>query len=273
MTSCWRENEIVIDGTDEDWQGAHFYYDDEIHFRVGMVNDDKFLYLSIASSDRKISHQILGQNLTIWFDATGGEAKTLGLRTARSELPRDSFPIKPAFDSQAPPVPEATKHALPDLHILGKNGELLDYFKMKDTLRWGILAMLGFPQARVVYELKVPLIKSDQTPYAVGISRLPGTISIGFISEKRDREAGKASRGRRDGGPPGGMGGGFPGGGMGGGDFSDGMGGDRHGGGPPGGRGGGPDRPGGFHGPQSITPINFWLKVNLSEKPSQGNRM
>jgi hypothetical protein len=263
-TSFWRDHEIAIDGTDEDWQGTHFYYDDEIHLRLGVVNDDKFLYLSIASSDRKISHQIVGQNFTIWFDPAGGEAQTCGIRTARSESPRDIFPGGPPFNGEARPIPDATKRPLPDLHILGKGNELLDYCKMKDAPKWDILAMLGFPQSRVVYELKVPLIKSEQAPYAVGINHLPAAISIGFISEKMNMEAGKASRGSRDGGPPGGMGGGFPGGGMGGGDPSGGMGGNR----PGGGMGGGPDQPGGAHGPQFIAPINFWLKVHLSEKPS-----
>jgi hypothetical protein len=245
MTSSWRDHEIVIDGTDEDWEGTHFYYNEELHLRVGMFNDDQFLYISIAASDRKISRQILDQNFTLWFDASGGETQTFGLRTARTGPPRDIAPRGTAPEIETRPMPDETPLPLPDLHVLGTDDKLLAYGSMKDASKWSIFAMLRFLQGRVVYELKIPLVKSDQARYAIGIGKLPETISVGFTTGKAEMERGKNSRGPRGGGPPGGMSGGPPGRYM----------------------EGGPDRHGGAHGPQSITPINLWVKVHLSGKP------
>ncbi|MFH0729881.1 MAG: hypothetical protein V2B19_26510 [Pseudomonadota bacterium] len=145
MTSLWRDHELVIDGTDEDWLETHFYYNEEIHLRLGMFNDDQFLYISIAASDRKISRQILDQNFTLWFDASGGETKTFGIRAARTGPPRDIAPRGPAPDSKAPPMPDATPPPLPDLHVIGADDRLLAYGSMKEASKWSIFAMLGFP--------------------------------------------------------------------------------------------------------------------------------
>lgn len=225
IMSSRRDREITIDGMDQDWQGIPFYYNEKNHLRITMVNDDRFLYITMAATIRKMRHQIESGGFTLWFDPTGGKEKTFGLRFPQKEMPPDDFSRKPPTDFQQPPFPDDSRRpdsdsqghsgtgsrqpaptgmvqaSVPSLDILGHGGKLLDYTDMQDKPLKGILAMKRLTPSRVVYELKIPLVKSDQTPYAIGIGGLPERISICFTTEgmgMEEREGPKEPMGGRN---------------------------------------------------------------------------
>ena len=105
----------------------------------------------------------------------------------------------------------------------------------------GIEVKTAYSEGRLVYELKAPLARNAELPYAIG-SRPGGTIGIGFETPEPDRERIREMMGQR----PGGMGR-FPpsGGGM-------------------GGRGGMPGRPRGA----MPKPFELWAKVTLASEGS-----
>jgi hypothetical protein len=117
------------------------------------------------------------------------------------------------------------------------------------------------PGVGLVYEVKIPITKTAQTPYAAVASKKGGYL-IGLVSEKAEAQ-------RMGGGNDNGMGGGR-GGGMGGYNFTDtgggGMGDGRMGGGMGGGRGDDMGR-GAMGGSATASSIELWATIYLAEAP------
>src|SRR5262249_53538815 len=114
----------------------------------------------------------------------------------------------------------------------------------------GFQVKIGQVAGWLVYEMKLPLQKTDEIEYAIG-ARPGSRISVGFETLKAKGE----SHGL------GGMGGGMPG--MGGGGRGRGGGGMGGGGGQGGGRGG---MGGGRQGGESLKPIKGWAELQLASE-------
>ena len=104
------------------------------------------------------------------------------------------------------------------------------------------------------YELKIPLNRSEQQPFGIGI-RSNKKLGIGFTTPKMEDRRSQMNAGGRGGMSRGGSGGGMPGG-MGG-DMPGGMSGGR------GGMGGGMERPG------MPERLNLWIQVEDIDKALQ----
>lgn len=111
----------------------------------------------------------------------------------------------------------------------------------------------------LIYEVKIPINKTEQTPFAAEPSRKGGYL-IGLVSEKAENQGMGGDR-------SGGMGGGR-GGGMGGMNFSE-MGGGEMGGGGRGGGGrdGGEMGRGGMDGGSAASSIELWARIHLAIAP------
>jgi hypothetical protein len=282
VSSLWLDRPIDIDGSDAEWENAKMYIE-EANLSLGLFNDAEYLYVSLVTADRNVERQIMGQGLTVWFDAKGGKNKTFGVHFPlgmRGRGPdgrpsgedREMLPSSgggepeggytpPAFDrgDREGGMPSFDRgerifgRVQTEMEILGpgKNDRMILPLDGKQ----GIEVRTGHDNDRLVYELKVPLAASDSFAYAVGA--VSGkTFSIGFETPEMDRSRmpgrreGMGGPGDGFGGPGGGMGipGGGPGGGMGG-----------HRGGP------GGAREGGFTQPK---PLKLWMNVVPAVKPS-----
>jgi hypothetical protein len=51
LNSHWREQDITIDGINEEWENATTYVDDD-NVLIGIMNDEVYLYLSLMSNNR-----------------------------------------------------------------------------------------------------------------------------------------------------------------------------------------------------------------------------
>jgi hypothetical protein len=247
---------ILIDGHQDDWSGAVEQFGAE-PVSIQLANDRSFLYLRLVTSDPAARTQIMRRGLVVWFDPEGKTKKRFGLKYPVVESSEEQLGSgrygghrqgagdsggsgsagrgeRPSDDSYRP-----ADH----IDILSSNKD--DERSLTLDHASGIEAAARVDQGTLVYELKVPLARSDEHPYAIGTG--PGkTIGIGLETPKVEHTS------HDEGGRGYGGGGGYGhGGGMGG------RGGGMHGGG------------GGESGFQPPKPLNAWGTVALSASPNQ----
>jgi hypothetical protein len=233
---------IVIDGRHDDWTGTvEPFGSDPVSIQV--ANDGEFLYVRLVASDPAVRGQIMRRGLIMWFDDGGKTKKRFGLRYPvvessgeQQERGRYGSGHRGGGGARNGDRPSDESYEPADrIDVLSSNKD--DERSLTLDHAAGLEAAARVEQGTLRYELKVPLARSTEHPYAIGTA--PGkTIGIGIESPKMERPS-NASGG---------------GGGGRGGDRIGGMGG--HGGG--GMHGGGGER--GFQPPK---PLNDWGTVVL----------
>jgi len=267
ISSHWRDRDVVIDGDNGEWPGPLTPVEENHPLLTAAINDGQNLYVLLSTSDTTERRQILRQGLIVWFDPSGGDKKHFGLKYPVGVPPEEgqrrggygrgsggwghsqggsSSGDPSAGDGQQsrPAEPEPVDR----LEIYGPQKDDAHSFVTESAP--GIAVKIGSVEGYLVYELKVPLTKTAETPYA--IEAKPGaSIGFGIETPKLEQPAGEGRGGM---GGFGGMGGGM--GGRGGG----GMGG--HGGGG-GGRGGGGERGG-----EAPKALKTWAVIQLAKAAS-----
>jgi hypothetical protein len=210
LNSNWRDREITVDGKNADWLGAMLFFEED-NVSVGLLNDENFFYICMIAEDQFVRTQMMRQGFTLWFDPDGGKEKTfgikypIGMQASEGDMRRDEQNLERS--SQAPRRP------MIELEILGPGKD--EQKKMLISEAKGIDIIVEFSSGMLVYELKVPLIQSEQHPYAIG-AEAGSSVGIGLEMSKMEgpdmRE--QMSGGRGGGGPSGGMRGGTGGRGM-----------------------------------------------------------
>jgi hypothetical protein len=226
-------------------------------------NDSENLYLCFISYNQSVGRQIMSGGFTVWFDPSGGTDEQYGIKFPVG-LPKGSRPQMPDKNSQgrnnpridfgsgdnAPPMPGNDNSAFvgqggnddkmmsmllnvqQELQFLGpeeKDVQQATTLELKT-----IKVQLGISEKAFVYELQVPLQKTNDFPFTLTPTGKKNILGVGFKTEENSMV--------KMGGPGGGPGGPPPGGGP--------------GGPPPGGGRGGKD-------PNSSEPIDIWAKVTL----------
>ena len=207
------EHQVIIDGKTDDWAGDLFVAEGE-RIELGFLNDRENLYVCLLTTDNFRRAQILTQGLTVWFDPKGKTEKVFGIRfpvglpPGERKVPLGENPEGPDLENlpKAPPMTE--------MEIIRSEKEPIQKLKVEEAK--GIEVKVVPSSGLIVYELKIPLVKTDQHPIAV--EAVPGkTVGIGFETSKF--EASQMPRRRGMGTPDGGrppMGGGVGQEGMGG---------------------------------------------------------
>jgi uncharacterized membrane protein YgcG len=248
MNSLWQNNEIKIDGDASEWSRSIQQIPDK-KISIGFRNDDKFLYVCLASEDRSKIMMITRAGLIVWFEPESGDKNKFGIK----------YPIA---------VTQSTPLKAPEMNREGKTGENIDNilnkwleeqneFQIINKDKFpltalpfvndeGIEAKLGYRSNQFVYELKVPLATNEQFSFAV--DAMPGEkVTVKFETEEFITEGMRDNR--------------SSGGGM----MSPGSGsGNRSGGGK--GGGGGGMRPG-MGGGNMFEPLNYTVEVKLEASP------
>lgn len=211
LSSTWNDHEIVIDGLATEW-GSRFFYLEDAHVSLGIRNDQDFLYVCLVSSERQFRRQMMDLGLTVWFEPEDGKKLgihyPIGFRGHGTSAP---------FNREHPRSPEDTEQgveeSLENLELLGPGKEDRQLFPALEVP--GIRVSVGGSQGSSVYELRVPLRRSSDHPYAVGAGA-GSTVTLGIETGKSEPkirqggmnggETGRRGRGHRGGGPPGGEG-------------------------------------------------------------------
>jgi hypothetical protein len=157
-----RDRNIIIDGKNEEWDDVKTYIMSK-KVAVGAFDDDKFLYLYLVTWDPELRSRILHFGITTWFDVNGGQHKNLGIH----------FPAGVSVEQDE----------LPEIEIM--NGGDQRAMRMKADLmkNKGVEVKIGQAEQDAIYELKIPLRKSEETPYAIGV-KSPGIVGVCFETSK-----------------------------------------------------------------------------------------
>jgi len=268
ITSQWRDRELAIDGDSGDWPGPLRPIEENRPLMVAAMNDGQNLYLVLSTSDSAERRQILRQGLIVWFDPSGGEKKHFGLKYPVGVPPEErstrgggggggGYRRGPGGGGGHPPSDPGSRDpsgsSSPDqveptnrLEVYGPQKD--DAHSFVTEMAPGITVKTGQADGYLVYELKVPLAKTADSPYA--IETKPGAqIGFGIETPKVEHPSGEGR-----GGPGGGFGG-----------FGGGMGGrGGGGGGGMGGHGGGGGR-GEYEQPK---PLKGWATIQLANAGS-----
>lgn len=316
VNSRWASEKIAVDGQDSEWQAGGLYFIEEANTKIGIRNDAQSLYFCLIFKDEAIQQQILQRGFTLWVcrdkkkdklwglhypvggDGSGnmggsegpggggapggpGEPPTGGGDGGRGQGDANTAP--PGGSGGGPEGKEPGSQSdrffafSNDFELLSSEDDSGETIRSEELAAFGIEGK--YSQQRdsgLVYEVKIPLNKTEKTPYALVPSK-KGSYLVGFFSEKADSQSmGGGMRGGGMGG--GGMDGGMGGGGMGGGgmNFSDmgggGMGGGNMGGGMGGGgMGGGDMGRGGTKGSTGASSIELWAMIKLATGPDSGD--
>jgi hypothetical protein len=162
----------------------------------------------LSTRDAALRAQIMGQGLIVWFDPAGGEKKRFGVKfpvgMGESEMPgRGRGFRRPDAGSSGDPASRVTLEPPNRLEVFGPDKDDARSL-VADTVS-GLSVKVGQVEGTLVYELKVPLTRTDEFLYAVQ-ARSGALIGFGLETLKPERASGEG------GGAAGGFGG-FGGGG------------------------------------------------------------
>ncbi len=246
LICSWRDRQVTIDGDSGEWEGS-FKSLEKPGFVMGISNDQDYLYICLIPQKRETRAQMLHLGFTLWFDPAGGNAKAFGIGfpLGFSGGAGMGQPMGRESASEADRSQAMLQEANSELEILVTR--TAERHRIPVRVAEGIEAKVNADELRLVYEVKIPLTKSQLHPYAIGASN--GQI-IGIGMETPEFHPDKSKRGNKpegEWGGPGGEAGVSGGGGMGG----------------PG--GGGMGGPGGDH-VSPPKPVKFWMTVQLASK-------
>jgi hypothetical protein len=184
LESKWRNRQISIDGNFEDWQNDIAYYNENTRISIGVVNDDTYLYVCLITRNRGFMEQLMRSGFSVWFDPEGGTDKVFGIHFPFGMQGRD-MPIKAENEDLVSPDEKNLKEHLDmfqdswqQIEVIGPGKEEKYTTSIGAIEKDGISVQIGRLKGYFVYELKVPLVESEQHAYYIGVkSRI---IGIGF---------------------------------------------------------------------------------------------
>jgi hypothetical protein len=221
MQSKWRDKDVVINANDDEWQDVNQYTDEKTQTTIGICNDESNVYMCLTTSDIDIENAIIKSGFIVWVNGKGTNDKELGIRFPVVEQAAPGGKGAPG----GPGGPGGGAVSVTDLMILTSEKDKGTTFKVDEAAKMGLSARIANQNGKFVYELKMPLKKTERMPYAA-VASATNNIGVGFmIYGTKKRSATGIS--------------GFGGG------ISDMSGGSSGGGGGPGGGGGGPGGGGG----------------------------
>jgi hypothetical protein len=187
ITATWRGAEVTVDGSIRDWTSLARV---DAGPAVAVQNDGAALYIAVASNDPTLRVQ-LATGAIVWIDPSGRRRQTFGLRL-EGLAPR---PIAGAASTAATnDLSDSVLNPLEAFDLLGP--ARLQRRLIDDAGAVGIALASGVEDGTIVYELKVPLEKTDTTPHAVG-ARPGTTVSVGIETPTDPRPA-RGTRNRLD---------------------------------------------------------------------------
>ncbi|RPI04311.1 MAG: hypothetical protein EHM64_10345 [Ignavibacteriae bacterium] len=161
LTSDWQQGVMNIDGRDADWQTG-LYYDKESDMVYGIRNDDQYVYVMLKTQNRSTQRQIVSNGLTIWFDKENGKNQNFGIHYPMNRRePRGGLSEEPGEERSN----TFFDQSFPELEVMGPKKEVLQQFPTLDAP--GIRVKLGRLGETLLYELRVPLKKTSEHPFAL----------------------------------------------------------------------------------------------------------
>jgi hypothetical protein len=186
ITATWRITDLAVDGSLADWPRLERIDNGPA---VAAQNDGSALYLAIATNDVEVREQ-LAMGLVVWLDGTARKAQTFGVRV--EGLTRRPLPgATPDAGANRPFDRDLALNTLDQFDLLGP--ARLQRRLIDNPADVGVALAVGVEDGTIVYELQIPLGKTDGTPHAVGAK--PGaTIALGLETPADPQSAGRRNR-------------------------------------------------------------------------------
>lgn len=197
LESSWPNNKIIIDAKYGDWGSAQTYYNEKEKVLINLANDKEYFYICLITRNRGLEIRLMEEGFIAWFDPGANKKKTFGIRFPVG-LKKQGISLDEAKkegndwydqedktgvidrerekwqDSEFNKQLETIEDLQDQLEIVeaasGLKGNRPGPQKMlnlEDAEKSGIEAKLGRENDYFVYELKIPLAKSVDQPYAV----------------------------------------------------------------------------------------------------------
>lgn len=159
--ATWRDRVVTIDGSDHEWSGLTTPARNS-HVALGFVNDGEWLCLCVLAKHDATRAQLAASGVIVWLDAEKGKKNAFGIQ----------FPSARSFQRRGGDSPDARMGWPIEIDVLGPGKNKVRTVGLDQA--GGIRAAAGMPGDVFVYELKVPLLKTEEHPYAVGVE--PGQV-------------------------------------------------------------------------------------------------
>jgi hypothetical protein len=227
LQSKWADKDIVIDANDDEWKDINQYNDEKTKTTIGVLNDESNVYMCLTTSDLEILNSFIKSGFIIWLNGTGAKDKQLGIRFPVVEQAGSGGKGAPGGPGAnggpggpgGPGEQGGSSVDVSQLKILTSEKDKGTLFKVDELAKKGVSARIAMRDAKLVYELKMPLNKTEVTPYAVEPSAAHN-IGAGFMIYSTAKKSASGISGFGGGidmsGSSSGGGGGGPGGGGGG---------------------------------------------------------
>ncbi|MCX8010251.1 MAG: hypothetical protein N3A61_03805, partial [Ignavibacteria bacterium] len=203
LISSWKQQDILIDGSEDDWANKLTVFEKE-KFSIGIQNDEKYLYLILVSSDRSLQRRISGMGMTVWFDPSGGDNKKIGIRypIGFREMRPDFNQGEPQREFDPERFREQNQRNLTEAEILLDGASSGERFSVTDAK--AIPIRIGRTLEKFVYELRVPLTANEEFAHTIW-SNKNSPLGIGIETGEINMEEFRQQMGGMRGGPRGGM--------------------------------------------------------------------
>jgi hypothetical protein len=186
ITATWRSGDVAVDGSLAEWPGLERVDGGPA---VAAQNDGAALYLAVATNDVEVREQ-LAMGLVVWLDSTGRKAQTFGVRL--EGLTRRPLPgATPDANANRPFDRDLAPNSLDQFDLLGP--AKLQRRLIEHAADFGVALAVGVEDGTIVYELQIPLARTDGTPHAVDAT--PGArIALGLETPADPQSAGRRNR-------------------------------------------------------------------------------
>jgi hypothetical protein len=215
MKSSWTNLPIVIDGKDAEWQVVPLLRFESWDVSLRLCNNDEYLYMLFYFENPMLVMEAGTRGIVLEF-ARGGSRETMfavhytGSDTlGLASKPEDSFwlCLNPDQKKQFMNQQAVMKNRM----TVTKNGNTV---QISPDGTQGLSAARVYHPIFCGYELRIPMQKDEDSPYALGVDLgEPVNVRIRLGEQKSDRASERRiPMGAMAGGPPmGGPGGSFPG--------------------------------------------------------------
>lgn len=184
VTSTWTVNPPSIDGLSDDWQGDTFSSEKKINVHYAVRNDAQNMYVLLVFKDKKSLSSISATGITLYYDVAGKKKKDYAHNFIKKQVTGDELIAYLGQHGQI--LTEEKKQSIKakDAYVVymakktGKKNKKESYAASgSDALRPGF--KVNIQDGAVIYEFKLPLIKSETSPEGIGIE--PGqSLKLGF---------------------------------------------------------------------------------------------
>jgi hypothetical protein len=186
IAATWRVSDVSVDGSLADWPRLERI---DSGPAVAAQNDGAMLYLAVATNDLEVREQ-LAMGLVVWLDGTARKAQTFGVRL--EGLTRRPLPgAIPDAGASRPFDRNLALNRLDRFDLLGP--AKLQRRLIDNPADVGVALAVGVEDGTIVYELRIPLAKTDGTPHAVD-GKPGGMIMLGLESPADPRSASRRNR-------------------------------------------------------------------------------